>query len=258
MKRIYILLILVAATVAGVSAQSAGMASGLSSKQRKILNRIEANMVNVKGGNYVMGATSEQEWHAYDWEKPAHNVTVADFKIGRYEVTQEEWEAVMGSNPSLFKGARRPVERVSWDDCQQFIAKLNQMTGKTYRLPTEEEWEYAARGGMMSSGATKFAGSDSINNVAWYCHNSDHMTHEVGKKQPNELGLYDMSGNVGEWCDGFCDIARGYATKDPKKTVNRPRRGGNWDRIATFCRNSYRYGRKPDYRTETIGLRLAM
>ena len=218
--------------------------------------RIEANMVTVKGGSFIMGATQEQVKHAYDWEKPAHNVTVGDFKLGRYEVTQEEWEAIMGTNPSMFKGKNLPVESVSWNDCQVFIEKLNELTGRKFRLPTEAEWEYAARGGAKAKGL-KFAGSDIVCDVAWYFHNSGKKTHEVGQLAANELGIYDMSGNVGEWCSDFCDVVHGYAPTSTKLT-QRARRGGNWNSIAAFCRNSYRYGRKPDFRNETLGLRLAM
>ena len=260
MKCVYIFMILMMSVVGKSVAQTAGavvsMAS-LSPERKAVINRIASNMVAVKGGNYIMGATAGQTKHAYDWERPAHEVPVADFKIGRYEVTQEEWEAVMGDNPSLFKGAKRPVERVSWNDCQRFIERLNLLTGKKFRMPPEEEWEYAARGGTKSVSDTKYAGSDMIDEVAWYFHNSGQTTHDVGTMKPNELGLHDMSGNVSEWCSGFCDIARGYATTS-KTLTQRTRRGGNWNRIATFCRNSYRYGRKPDFRTETIGLRLAL
>lgn len=261
MKYIITLFIMIIAAAGHIPAQTSGQASSmasLSAGERAIVKRLLANMVDVKGGKYVMGATSGQAKHAYAWEMPTHEVNMADFKIGRYEVTQEEWEAVMGENPSLFKGAKRPVERVCWDDCQQFIARLNKLTGMKFRLPTEEEWEYAARGGIKSNKDTRFAGSDLIDDVAWYYGNSGRTTHEVGGLQPNELGLYDMSGNVSEWCDGFCDNVRGYDITPDKKLTQRTRRGGNWDRIATFCRNSYRYGRKPDFRAETIGLRLAL
>lgn len=221
-----------------------------------VVRRIEANMVAVEGGSFIMGATPEHAKHAYDWEKPAHSVTVDDYKIGRYEVTQEEWEAVMGSNPSVFKGKNLPVENVSWNDCQLFIERLNLLTGLKFRLPTEAEWEYAARGGSKTNGL-KFAGSDNVHEVAWYYHNSGRTTHEVGLLSANELGLYDMSGNVDEWCQDLCDVEHGYTTKSTNLT-QRVRRGGNWKSIATFCRNSYRYGRRPDFRNGTLGFRLAM
>ncbi|MBQ3247459.1 MAG: SUMF1/EgtB/PvdO family nonheme iron enzyme, partial [Alistipes sp.] len=159
-------------------------------------------MVFVKGGTFTMGATAEQGSDADSDEKPAHSVTVSNFYIGKYEVTQAQWEAVMGKNPSRFKGDNLPVERVSWNDIQKFIEKLNAKTGKRYRLPTEAEWEYAARGGNQSKGY-KYSGSNDIGSVAWYTDNSSSPTHPVGQKQPNELGLYDMSGNVYEWCSDW-------------------------------------------------------
>lgn len=239
-----------------LQAQTASAAKVVAPEVQSVLKRIESNMVPVRGGSYMMGATEEQARYAYDWEKPVHKVIVADFKISRYEVTQEEWEAIMGVNPSMFKGRRLPVENVSWNDCQQFIKKLNQLTGKKYRLPTEAEWEYAARGGAKTTGM-RFAGSDTVKKVAWFYDNSDKKTHEVGLLDPNELGLYDMSGNVGEWCEDFCDIVYGYASVSARLT-QRVRRGGNWNTIASFCRNSYRYGRKPDFSNETLGFRLAL
>ena len=144
-----------------------------------------------------MGATSEQGEYANDLEKPVHKVTLSDYYIGKTEVTQALWEAVMGNNPSAFKGENLPVECISWNDCKEFISKLNALTGKTFRMPTEAEWEYAARGGSKSRGY-KYSGSGNIDEVAWHKDNSEEKTHEVGTKRPNELGIYDMSGNVGE------------------------------------------------------------
>ena len=173
--------------------------AGMSQAQKdRIIQNLINNMVYVQGGTFMMGATSEQGSDAYDNEKPAHQVTLSSFSIGRYEVTQEEWQAVMGSNPSWFKGPKRPVENVSWDDCQAFIKKLNEMTGKQFRLPTEAEWEFASRGGIKSQGY-KYSGSNNLNSVAWYADNSGNTTHDVGQESPNELGIYDMSGNVWEW-----------------------------------------------------------
>ena len=217
------------------------------------------DMVFVEGGTFTMGATSEQGTDALYGEKPAHYVTVSDFYIGKYEVTQAQWRAVMGSNPSKFKGDNLPVEQVSWNDIQKFITKLNTMTGKTFRLPTEAEWEYAARGGNKSKGY-KYSGSNTLDNVAWYTNNSSSKTHPVGQKQPNELGLYDMSGNVWEWCqDWYGSYSSSSQTNPtgPSSGSYRVLRGGSWDSIAWCCRVSYRYGFNPDYRDDDGGFRLA-
>ena len=187
-------------------------------ERTRILQNLINNMVFVEGGTFKMGAKGKVPLN----EKPAHQVTLTSFSIGRYEVTQEEWQAVIGSNPSYFKGAKRPVESVSWNDCQEFIRKLNAMTGKHFRLPTEAEWEYAARGGNRSRGY-KYAGSNDLNSVAWYEDNSGNQTHEVGSKQPNELGLYDMSGNVTEWCQDWYDSK--YYSSSPQSNPQGPSSG---------------------------------
>lgn len=235
--------------------------SGYSQAEKdRIIQNLINNMVYVEGGTFTMGATSEQGSDAYGGEKPAHQVTLSSFSIGKYEVTQEEWEAVMGYNPSNFEGAKRPVERVSWDDCQTFIRKLNQMTGKQFRLPTEAEWEYAARGGNQSK-HYKYAGSSDIGSVAWYGGYSGNWTHPVGQKQANELGLYDMSGNVREWCqdwDGEYSFSSQTNPTGPSSGSFRVSRGGSWGGNAGDCRVSFRHYDAPGYRIYYLGLRLAL
>src|SRR5574344_679325 len=216
-------------------------------------------MVRVQGGTFTMGCTSEQGGDCYDDnEKPAHRVTLSDYYIGETEVTQALWQAVMGSNPSYFKGSALPVETVSWDDCQTFITKLNQLTGKTFRLPTEAEWEYAARGGNQSKGY-KYSGSNTIDDVAWYYDNSGSKTHTVGTKQANELGIYDMSGNVWEWCSDWYDSYGSSSQTNPTGAASGSYgvlRGGSWNYNARFCRVSLRSGYYPDYGNDGRGLRL--
>lgn len=225
------------------------------------VNGVSFNMIAVKGGTFTMGATSEQGDDAYSYEKPTHQVTLSDYCIGETEVTQELWQAVMGSNPSNFTGnLQRPVEKVSWNDCQEFIKKLNQLTGKTFRLPTEAEWEYAARGGSQSKGY-KYAGSNTIGDVAWYTSNSSSTTHPVKQKQANELGLYDMSGNVWEWCQDWYDSYSSTPQTNPAGPSSgsiRVFRGGSWGADARDCRVSRRYNNTPTFRYCLLGLRLAL
>jgi len=173
-------------------------------------------------------------------------------------------EGIMGSNPSYFKGDNFPVEEVSWNDVQQFIKKLNQNTGKHYRLPTEAEWEYAARGGVETiheSSQTKYAGSNNIGDVAWYDSNSGFNTHSVGTKQANELGIYDMSGNVWEWCKDW--YGKYYYRNSPQNNPQGPNsdkyrilRGGSWSNLANRCRVANRVRFYPDYTLDFIGFRL--
>ena len=224
------------------------------------VNGVSFVMVYVEGGSFDMGATSEQGSDAYDNEYPVHSVTLSDYYIGRCEVTQELWEAVMGSNPSCFIGAQNPVERVSWNDCQEFVIRLNRLTGRTFRLPTEAEWEYAARGGNQSL-HYKYSGSNNIFDVAWHKGNSGDKTHAVGTKTANELGIYDMSGNVWEWCsDWYGDYSAGAQTnpQGPSSGSRRVVRGGIWNAIARFCRVSDRYGFDPNDSIIIFGLRLVL
>jgi len=204
---------------------------------------VEYPMVFVEGGTFMMGSDDSD---AYDYEKPEHNVILSGYHIGKYEVTQELWEAVMGSNPSYFKGSRKPVEEVSWEDCQVFIRKLNNLTGKNFKLPTEAQWEYAARGGKKSRGY-KYSGSNTIGKVAWYKGNSGSKTHDVGTKSPNELGLYDMTGNVSEWC-----------SEDGYGSSLRVGRGTSWLDNARCSRFYIRILTSPDNSNFYLGFRLCL
>ena len=224
------------------------------------VNGVSFDMIKVEGGTFTMGGTSEQGDDVYDNEKPIHRVTLSDYMLGKIEVTQELWQAVMGCNPSYFKGDNLPVEQVSWDDCQVFIMKLNFITGLNFRLPTEAEWEYAARGGNKSKGY-KYSGSNDIGSVAWYSGNSLARTHAVAQKSTNELGLYDMSGNVWEWCsDLYGSYSYGSLTnpKGLSKGFYRVSRGGCWFYTPKYGRVSNRSFYAPDYRCNDLGLRLAM
>ncbi|MBQ6079166.1 MAG: SUMF1/EgtB/PvdO family nonheme iron enzyme [Muribaculaceae bacterium] len=229
--------------------------------QTFVVGDVSFTMVAVEGGTFTMGATPEQGTDAYDREKPAHEVTLSDFSIGETEVTQALWVAVMGDNPSYSTGdLNLPVERVTWYDCQDFIAKLNEMTGQTFRLPTEAEWEYAARGGNKSRGY-KYAGGDDIDEVAWYSGNSGEQSHLVATKVPNELGLYDMSGSVWEWCFDWCDTY----PAEPQTNPTGPEtgtftvlRGGSWYGPVGYCRVSYRGYYMPAGISGDLGLRLVL
>ena len=225
------------------------------------VNGVTFTMVIVEGGTFTMGA-SDDDPEAYDNEKPAHQVTLSSYCIGQTEVTQELWQAVMGSNPSDFHSdPQRPVERVSWHDCQTFVNKLNELTGMAFRLPTEAEWEYAARGGNRSKGY-KYAGSNDLNEVAWYTLNSSDGTKPVATKAPNELGIYDMSGNVWELCQDLYGIYTSDAQTNPTgPTVGsrRVERGGSWyEYQAVNFRVLHRYLDYPSYTGGHLGLRLAL
>ena len=244
----------------GYSSSSSSMASGSNAISIPVKDGISIDMVKVEAGTFMMGATSEMK-DPYSDEKPVHQVTLTnDYYMGKYEVTQALWQAVMGSNPSNFKGDNLPVETVNWNDCQEFISKLNSLTGRKFRLPTEAEWEYAARGGKKSRGY-QYSGSRKISDVAWYEGNSRSKTHPVGRKQANELGIYDMSGNVWEWCSDWYGSYSSSSQTNPMGSdsgAKRVRRGGSWCYIARICRSSYRYGDAPDCRGLYLGLRLAL
>ncbi len=221
---------------------------------------ISIDMVRVEAGTFTMGATPEME-DPEDWEKPDHEVTLTkNYYIGKYEVTQALWQTIMSSNPSEFKGDNLPVEKISWTDCQDFISKLNSITGKSFRLPTEAEWEYAARGGKKSRGY-QYSGSINILDVAWYGDNSNNKTHAVGSKQANELGIYDMSGNVWEWCLDWYDNYSSSSQTNPTGATSgscRVYRGGSWRNYVWDCRSSYRGISTPDVRDSNLGLRLVL
>ena len=227
---------------------------------RFTVNSVSFEMVRVEGGTFRMGATSEQKDEAWDGEKPVHSVTLSSYYIGKTEVTQALWQAVMGSNPSYFKGSDRPVEWVSWDDCQEFIQKLNRLTGRNFRLPTEAEWEFACRGGNNSRGY-KYSGSNVIDDVAWYLGNSGLKAYPVATKAPNELGIYDMSGNVWEWCSDWYADYTSYSQTDPTGPQSgsyRVYRGGSCLMPPRCCRSSIRIDSDPSFRFIDLGLRLAL
>ncbi len=221
---------------------------------------VSFTMIRVEGGTFTMGATPEQESEACD-EKPIHQVTLSDYYISQTEVTQALWQAVMGSNPSYYKGNNLPVHTISWDDCQTFIRKLSSLTGLRFTLPTEAQCEYAARGGKKSN-RYKYAGSNSIGQVAWYEDNSNSKPHTVATKQPNELGLYDMSGNVWEWCkDWHAWSYSSAAQTNPigvSSGVLRVHRGGGSNCVAKSCQISYRGKNDPWYKGKFYGLRLVL
>lgn len=224
-------------------------------KENVTAKGVTFKMIAVEGGTFQMGS----EDGFFDNVKPVHQVTLSSFFIGETEVTQELWQAVMGSNPSRFKGGKLPVEQVSWNDCQTFITKLNQLTGKTFRLPTEAEWEYAARGGNKSKGYT-YSGSNTAGDVAWCWENSDGTTHEVATKAPNELGIYDMTGNVWEWCQDWYGLYSSDSQTNPTGPSSGSRRvdrGDAWNSSAAAIRIANRGHSEPTDWWYFIGLRLA-
>jgi uncharacterized protein YjdB len=230
------------------------------------VNGVTFSMVPVEGGTFLMGTPATQTGSGTN-ERPQHFVTVSDYKIGQTEVTQELWVAVMGSNPSAFPGdPQRPVDNVSWEMCQEFIDSLNRLTGMNFRFPTEAEWEFAAKGGNQSKGYI-FAGSNTPAPVAWYSTNSGSKTQPVAQKEANELGLYDMSGNVCEWCSDWYVSYESYSSASSEPVVNptgpatgsyKMLRGGSWFEVAKCCRSGYRNMQTVTIRREFIGMRLAM
>ena len=225
------------------------------------INGVQFTMVFVEGGTFQMGCTPDQWPGVFRNEGPVHEVTLWSYYIAQTEVTQELWEAVMGYNPSKYVGyPQRPVENVSVFDCALFVDKLSEITGRSFRLPTEAEWEYAARGGNKTL-SYRFSGSGNIDDVAWYDENSDGTTHAVASKLANELGIYDMSGNVNEWCQ---DWYSGYTDEPvtnpvgPESGYENVFRGGSWGFPDCKCRNSFRDEAEPHTANTHFGLRVAM
>jgi formylglycine-generating enzyme required for sulfatase activity len=211
-------------------------------------NKLGMEFIKVKAGSFLRGLKDN-----------LHKVTLTnDYYIGKYPVTQAQWEKIMDNNPSSFKGADLPVQNVSWNDCQDFIQKLKDITGKNYQLPSEAEWEFAARGGIFSKGYV-YAGSDELDSVAWFNNNSNEEAHPVGQKKANELGIYDMCGNVWEWCQ---DWHEEYIPSDqinpsgPSDGAYRVFRGGCWYCVADYCLVAYRSGGIPDCWDYSLGFRL--
>lgn len=246
----------------------------------KVAEGVEVELVWVEGGTFTMGSneTPKGVKLTYALSRPEHRVTVDGYWMGRYEVTQGLWKAVMGSNPSKFVGDSLPVESVSWDEAQQFVLLLSQLTGRRFRLPTEAEWEYAARGGNVGTGAGKMpavqggvkraegfpyagCGRNGLDDHCWYCVNSGGSTHTVGSLKPNELGLYDMSGNVAEWCQDWVEAYTEEEQKNPsgpKEGENRVLRGGHYNSTSAACTVYDRGWYLPTGKYELYGLRVLM
>ena len=224
------------------------------------VNGVSFTMIAVDGKTFQMGATPEQKLNAESDEMPVHSVTLSYYYIGETEVTQELWYAVMGENHSNFKGDKKPVEQISWNDCWKFIKNLNKLTGKEFRLPTEAEWEYAARGGNMTNGY-RYSGGDNLENIAWYHDNSASQTHDVKTKDANELGIYDMSGNVWEWCAdryGKYESVSQTNPTGPSSGSYRILRGGSCFNMEWSCRVSERNYNSPGNKGNLLGLRLCL
>lgn len=233
----------------------------LSVKQKTMLQKLINDLTQIEGGYFSMGASQEQLKEAYEWEKPVHKVVLSDFYMTKHLVTQEIWAAIMPFNPSINNTVPNlPVENVTWYECLEFIKTINEMTGLSFSLPTEAQWEFAARGGCKNKGL-KFSGDNSIDKVAWYDKNSGKETHPVGEKESNELGLYDMSGNVWEWCSDWYDAYDIQVVTDPVGAVSGTRkvlRGGSANAVLGCCRVSYRIGRNIKYKDGFLGFRLTL
>jgi formylglycine-generating enzyme required for sulfatase activity len=248
-----------------IFAQKESVSPANTSKFENIMetvNGVNFNLVAIKGGSFAMGCQADENNKCDADERIVHPVTVSDFYLAQTEVTQALWTAVMGRNPSKLRGCDDcPVEHISWLDAQEFIEKLNKITGKNYRFPTEAEWEYAAKGGGVSQ-KYKYCGSNKLDDVAWYLDNNQNRTHPVGKKKPNELGLYDMSGNVYEWCQDWYQDS--YPTeeqidpKGPSDGILKVSRGGSWGYTSRLCRPTFRHFNLPTDQNDDIGLRLAL
>ena len=223
---------------------------------------LNLEMLAIKGGTFQMGSYDSD---ASTDEQPVHSVNVKNFYIGKYEVTQDQWSAIMGNNPSYFSGTNLPIEKVSWNDIQIFLKILNKKTGKNYRLPTEAEWEFAAKGGIETNRSAynkNYSGNNKIDVIAWYGDNSGSKTHAVGTKQANELGIYDMSGNVWEWCnDWYSSDYYGRSLQNNPQGASsgfsRVLRGGSWRNYESHCRVANRRSYSPDYNSYNLGFRLA-
>ena len=226
--------------------------------QIKIASGVSIELVLVEGGRFEMGSNEEKR------EEPIHEVEVSSFYMSKYQITQKQWVIIIDHNPSYNKRENHPIELVSWEESQVFIEKLNAKTKESFRLPTESEWEYAARGGRYSQGF-KYAGSDKLKQVGWYKRKGVNGSKEVGLLQCNELGLYDMSGNVMEWCEDDFHWNYKRAPSDgsawidtPNRRTHRVLRGGSFFSEEEFCRSTFRTWGKPDKNSGDAGFRLAL
>lgn len=245
-----------------VASITADWAPDITDEQKHIIEDLINNMVEVQGDTFYMGAQNiDKSKPNYDKEadadeSPVHKLKLNDYYICKYEVSQDLWQAVMNNNPSQFNNAKNPVEKVSYNDCIEFIDKLNALSGLEFALPTEAQWEYAARGGNKSIGY-KYSGSNIIDNIAWYGVEKSKNTHQIGSKKANEIGLYDMSGNVWEWCaDNY--VAYPLDATNVESGEYYVIRGGAWNNDTKYCRVSIRYFNRPDYSDANLGFRLVL